>query len=323
MTEPARSQSPVAHRQHAPGRVGLASFREPSQRKAAGGLADVPGAVSAGAPVQASPAAAANGHGAVRETTASPPNRAIASAGARVAKRHHAVEIPGVPVLADSPGGQAGTGGHDSGALADLPGFQYQRHRPSTIPVPEPPADASAAQQAFIASIAPGAVAAQSRYGVPAAVTIAQAIDESGWGESSLASHDHNLFGIKGTGPAGTTNLPTTEYQNGHPVGQVAGFRVYHSFAESINDHGKLLSSSGYYTQAMAARHNPDAFAHALTGVYATDPSYGSTLVGLMQKYNLYRYDIAAPGGPATPPAGRRRPASPRPARPGAVRRRP
>ncbi len=162
--------------------------------------------------------------------------------------------------------------------------------------MPEPPADASAAQQAFIASIAPGAVAAQSRYGVPAAVTIAQAIDESGWGQSSLSSHDHNLFGIKGTGPAGTTNLPTTEYQNGHPVGQVAGFRVYHSFAESINDHGKLLSSSGYYTQAMAARHNPDAFAHALTGVYATDPSYGSTLVGLMQKYNLYRYDIAAPG---------------------------
>ena len=67
VTEPARAQSPVAHRRHAPGRVGLASFREPSQRKAAGGLADVPGAVAAGAPVQASPAAAANGHGAVRK----------------------------------------------------------------------------------------------------------------------------------------------------------------------------------------------------------------------------------------------------------------
>ena len=62
-----------------------------------------------------------------------------------------------------------------------------------------PPQDMSA-QQAFIDEIAPGAIAAQRQYGVPAAVTIAQAIDESGWGQSSLAIRDHNLFGIKGAG---------------------------------------------------------------------------------------------------------------------------
>ena len=49
--------------------------------------------------------------------------------------------------------------------------------------------------------MAPGAIASQQRYGIPAAVTIAQAIDESGWGQSALATADHNLFGIKGTGP--------------------------------------------------------------------------------------------------------------------------
>ena len=48
--------------------------------------------------------------------------------------------------------------------------------------------------------MAPGAIAAQQRYGIPAAVTIAQAIDESGWGQSVLATADHNLFGIKGAG---------------------------------------------------------------------------------------------------------------------------
>ena len=74
------------------------------------------------------------------------------------------------------------------------------------------------AQQAFISQIAPGAMAAQSRYGVPAAVTIAQAIDESGWGQSALAIRDNNLFGIKGTGPAGSDVLPTQEFENGQWV---------------------------------------------------------------------------------------------------------
>ena len=45
----------------------------------------------------------------------------------------------------------------------------------------------------------------------------------------------------------------------------------------------------------MAARHVPDAFAAALTGVYATDPDYGSNLIALMRLYNLYRYDSATP----------------------------
>ena len=43
----------------------------------------------------------------------------------------------------------------------------------------------TATQQAFISQVAPGAVAAQQRYGIPASVTIAQAIDESGWGKAS------------------------------------------------------------------------------------------------------------------------------------------
>ena len=45
----------------------------------------------------------------------------------------------------------------------------------------------------------------------------------------------------------------------------------------------------------MANRDLPDAFANALTGVYATDPGYGTNLIALMGLYNLYRYDSAAP----------------------------
>jgi flagellum-specific peptidoglycan hydrolase FlgJ len=210
--------------------------------------------------------------------------------------------VPGLPSAAQQRGGAA--------SASPAP---YRRHRPPASAVPS---QATSAQQAFINAIAPGALATQRRFGVPAAVTIAQAIDESGWGQSSLALNDHNLFGIKGTGPAGSDILPTEEYENGQWVTANSAFRVYHNFAESIEDHGELLATSGYYTQAMADRTDPDAFANALTGVYATNPSYGSDLIQLMQQYNLYRYDAAPTAArPAAPrPAAKPRPSRPAPA---------
>ncbi|MFI5065475.1 MAG: glucosaminidase domain-containing protein, partial [Streptosporangiales bacterium] len=194
-------------------------------------------------------------------------------------------------------------------SLAWIPGVQaapqqgsaarqapYRRHQPEPA---VPAANDTSTRQAFISAVAPGAIAAQRKYGVPAAVTIAQAIEESGWGQSSLAVKDNNLFGIKGTGPAGSDDLPTQEYLNGQWVSQTAAFRVYDSVAQSIDDHGKLLATSGYYTRAMAARRSPNAFAAALTGVYATDPTYGTTLIGLMRQYNLYRYDAGVASSPS------------------------
>jgi hypothetical protein len=141
-------------------------------------------------------------------------------------------------------------------------------------------------------------------------VTIAQAIEESAWGQSSLAARYHNLFGIKGTGPAGSVTLPTQEYQNGSWVTVDAQFAVYHNDAESIADHAELLATSGYYTRAMADRAYPDAFANDLTGVYATDPGYGANLIALMKLYNLYQYDTATTAAPAAAPSPAPSPAS-------------
>jgi flagellum-specific peptidoglycan hydrolase FlgJ len=214
--------------------------------------------------------------------------------------------IPGVPGSVARASGSAASGG------------SYRRHEPalSTTPVHD-----TRAQQAFINEIAPGAIATQRKYGVPAAVTIAQAIDESGWGQSDLAVQAHNLFGIKGTGPAGSDAMPTQEYENGQWESISAPFRAYHNFAESINDHGELLAESGYYTRAMADRNDPNSFANALTGVYATNPEYGANLIQLMQQYNLYSYDVpelasapAAAGSPATPAAAKPSRATPKPA---------
>jgi flagellum-specific peptidoglycan hydrolase FlgJ len=193
-----------------------------------------------------------------------------------------------------------------------------QRSRPSTTPPAASPSGSSASsstrqhatpgtrdQQAFISLIAPGAVAAQQRYGVPASVTIAQAIEESAWGQSSLAARYHNLFGIKGAGPAGSVTLPTQEYENGSWVTIDAQFAVYHNDAQSIADHAELLATSGYYTRAMADRAHADAFANDLTGVYATDPDYGANLIALMKLYNLSQYDTATTAASAAASPGR------------------
>src|SRR5580658_6863582 len=176
------------------------------------------------------------------------------------------------------------------------PSVRYSRSQPAPSTASAP---GSSAQQAFIAHIAPGALAAQRQYGVPAAVTIAQAIDESGWGQSLLASQDNNLFGIKGSGPAGSVVLPTQEYENGQWVTINAPLRAYSNVAQSIADHSLLLATGSSYQQAMADRRSPDEFANALTGVYATNPDYGSDLIQLMQQYDLYRYDAPATGAGA------------------------
>jgi flagellum-specific peptidoglycan hydrolase FlgJ len=228
-----------------------------------------------------------------------------------------AADVPGASVY--GPSMAPGPAGADTAAIPGLAAATkqasgattpYRRHRPapSTAPI-----SAASAQQAFINAVAPGAMATQRRFGVPAAVTIAQAIDESGWGQSMLAANDHNLFGIKGTGPAGSDVQPTEEYENGQWITTNAPFRVYHNFAQSIEDHGQLLASSGYYTQAMANRNDPNAFANDLTGVYATNPEYGADLINLMQQYNLYRYDAAPPSSHAAPRPSSGRTATPRP----------
>jgi len=196
--------------------------------------------------------------------------------------------IPGAVPPADTPTGGA--------PAATAP--SYTRNNPPAASTHVP---GTASQQAFISEVAPGAIAAQSRYGIPAAVTIAQAIDESGWGQSVLAIRDHNLFGIKGSGPAGSDVQPTQEFQNGQWVTISAPFRIYHNVAESIADHSQLLATGPSYQQAMADRHVPDAFATDLTGVYATDPQYGANLIAIMRLYNLYRYDSSAPAAPAAP----------------------
>jgi flagellum-specific peptidoglycan hydrolase FlgJ len=277
-----------------PGMPQAASSSRPRRNKRYAPVSKTPvsKAPVSNAPVSNAPAAKSPGSktpGRKAAAPASVPGSGRARSARTAQAARDASAIPGLPAAAPSPA----TGATSSSATAPAPSAApYGRHRPS---VPATPVQDTAAQQAFIGEVAPGAVAVQRRYGVPASVTIAQAIDESGWGRSSLATEDHNLFGIKGTGPAGSDAQPTHEFENGQSVMRTASFRVYHDAAESIDDHGKLLATSEYYRQPMAYRHDPNALAAALTGVYATDPDYGAKLIVLMRRYDLYHYDNVAP----------------------------
>lgn len=150
-------------------------------------------------------------------------------------------------------------------------------------------------QEQFIASIAEAAVESTYATGVPASVTIAQAILESYWGSSRLAREANNYFGIKAqtrSGSAGSVRFDVWEVIGGRNVMQSQAFRAYKTVAESFVDHGVFFVENGRYARAMAVKDDPRQFAREVNRAgYATDPSYASKLIGLMDRYDLYRYD--------------------------------
>jgi flagellar protein FlgJ len=149
----------------------------------------------------------------------------------------------------------------------------------------------------FVAASAAGARRSQSEYAIPASVTIAQAILESGWGKSMLAATDRNFFGMKcfskGTIASGCRIHTTSECRAaGDCYRTEARFRVYASVTNSFRDHGQLLATSPRYRPAFAFSDNPDRFIEEIHKAgYATDPEYSAKIKRIMKQYNLYRYD--------------------------------
>ncbi len=142
----------------------------------------------------------------------------------------------------------------------------------------------------FARLFGPVAREASKKSGVPASIILAQAALETGWGGSTIGDAK-NLFGIKGTGPAGSVRVPTQEVINGRRVTINDNFRKYNSWQESIEDHGRLLQNSRY-AKAMAVKNDPDQFARELQKAgYATDPEYASKLISIMKSNNLYQYN--------------------------------
>lgn len=130
----------------------------------------------------------------------------------------------------------------------------------------------------------------QQHWGIPVSITLAQWIVESAWG-AAMPPGSNNPFGIKALESQPAVESETREVIDGKVVILNARFRRFESLAEAFEHHGKLLSKGSPYRAAMEMVKDPDRFADALTGVYATDPQYGTTLRWVMENYRLKQYD--------------------------------
>jgi flagellum-specific peptidoglycan hydrolase FlgJ len=106
-----------------------------------------------------------------------------------------------------------------------------------------------------------------------------------------MPSGSNNPFGIKARRGEPSVSTGTDEVINGRRIHIRAGFRAFASINDAFDHHGRLLATGRPYRNARAVLPDPDAFADALTGVYATDPSYGRKLRSLMQANNFYRFN--------------------------------
>lgn len=153
-------------------------------------------------------------------------------------------------------------------------------------------------QELFIAKIRRGAIASYHEFGVLPSITIAQAIEESGWGKSTLASKYNNLFGIKADSSwtGAKIDLSTGENYNDRIV---AYFRVYNTWAEGIYDHGLFIYENSRYAQfGFFKANNYRGQAQALEDAgYATlkdeygNLIYADHLINIIEFYKLYEID--------------------------------
>jgi len=153
------------------------------------------------------------------------------------------------------------------------------------------------------------AQASARAWGVPASVSLAQWALESGWGQYEAGCRNappvvsHNPFGIKAAPGQPSVMILTHEFEAGRMVEVRAAFRIFPSLAAAFDAHARLIATGPVYAPAMRERQDPDAFARALQGRYATDPHYAGKLLALMHgPSDLIRFDLP-PNGPSAPAA--------------------
>jgi len=133
--------------------------------------------------------------------------------------------------------------------------------------------------------------------GMSAALQTAQAILETGWGQSVPVdkyngTFSNNLFGIKGTGNNGSVISNTWEVFNGKSYRVDDYFRAFHTVNDGWDDHKSFLLNLSRYETFRSVMYNSADGAWALKRAgYATDPKYAIKLIKIINTYNLNELD--------------------------------
>jgi LysM repeat protein len=123
-------------------------------------------------------------------------------------------------------------------------------------------------------------------YKIPASITLAQGILESGYGNSDLARLANNHFGIKCNGWKGKTYYKDDDKKQ-------ECFRSYKNAAESYKDHSLFLTGRAHYASLFELDvMDYKSWAKGLKKAgYATHPKYAEMLIELIENHELYRFD--------------------------------
>ena len=148
----------------------------------------------------------------------------------------------------------------------------------------------------FIPTIAPLVQAENKKRGNPlfSSVVIAQAICESGWGQSKIMMKANAIFGIKATSSwkGKVYNANTQECYDGSTYTNItACFRAYNSLSESISDYFDLITKSERYRKACVSNSPLECITAIKNGGYATSPTYINTIMSIINSNNLTKYD--------------------------------
>lgn len=130
------------------------------------------------------------------------------------------------------------------------------------------------------------------QYGVPASITLAQGILESGVGTGTLSQKANNHFGIK---CHKEWDGPSVLFDDDS---EKECFRKYKDPAESYRDHSLFLTSRSRYDSLFELpQWDYKAWAKGLKNAgYATDPKYPDKLISLIERYDLHQYDVEVVG---------------------------